>query len=202
MGDQHTLDLKRLWRQIEFLVEIDRLKSIVRQSLLVDGSRQEDSAEHSWHLALVAMVLVEHSKAPVNLFRVLKMILVHDIVEIDAGDTYCYDEEANRSKEEREKKAADRIFSLLPPDQAVEFHSLWEEFESRQTADAVFAAALDRLQPLLNNFRAGGVMWRKHGIRKEQVYLKNSPMEQGSPVLWEYAERMIKDAIEKGWIGE
>jgi len=141
------VDSKRFCRQIEFLVEIDRLKSIVRQSLLMDGSRQEDSAEHSWHLALLAMVLVEHSKAPVNLFRVLKMILVHDLVEIDAGDTYCYDEEANRSKDEREKKAADRIFSLLPPDQAVEFHSLWEEFESRQSADAVFAAALDRFSP-------------------------------------------------------
>lgn len=196
------MDSKRLWRQIEFLAEIDRLKSIVRQTLLVDGSRQEDSAEHSWHLAILAMVLVEHSKTPVNLFRILKMILVHDLVEIDAGDTYCYDEEANRSKEEREKKAADRIFNLLPPDQAVEFRSLWEEFESRQTADAVFAASLDRLQPLLNNFRAGGVMWRKHRIRKEQVYLRNSPMEEGSPILWEYAERMIEDAIEKGWIGE
>ena len=196
------MDSKRLDQQIEFLVEIDRLKSIVRQTLLVDGSRQEDSAEHSWHLAILAVVLVEHSNAPVNLFRVLKMILVHDLVEIDAEDTYCYDEEANRNKEEREKKAADRIFNLLPPDQAVEFHSLWEEFECRQTADAVFAAALDRLQPLLINFRAGGVMWRKHRIRKEQVYLRNSPMEEGSPVLWEYAERMIKDAIEKGWIGE
>ena len=196
------MDSKRLRRQIEFLVEIDRLKSIVRQSLLMDGSRQENSAEHSWHLALFAIVLVEHSRAPVNLFRVLKMILVHDLVEIDAGDTYCYDEEANRNKEEREKKAAERIFSLLPPDQAVELRSLWEEFESRQTADAVFAAALDRLQPLLNNFRAGGVMWRKHGIRKEQVYSRNSPMEEGSPVLWEYAERMIEDAIEKGWIAQ
>jgi len=196
------VDSKRLDQQIEFLVEIDRLKSIVRQTLLVDGSRQEDSAEHSWHLAILAVVLVEHSNAPVNLFRVLKMILVHDLVEIDAEDTYCYDEEANRNKEEREKKAADRIFNLLPPDQAVEFHSLWEEFECRQTADAIFAAALDRLQPLLINFRAGGVMWRKHRIRKEQVYLRNSPMEEGSPVLWEYAERMIKDAIEKGWIGE
>jgi len=196
------MDFERLSRQIEFLVEIDKLKSIVRQTLLVDGSRQEDSAEHSWHLAILAVVLVEHSNAPVNLFRVLKMILVHDLVEIDAEDTYCYDEEANRNKEEREKKAADRIFNLLPPDQAVEFHSLWEEFECRQTADAIFAAALDRLQPLLINFRAGGVMWRKHRIRKEQVYLRNSPMEEGSPVLWEYAERMIKDAIEKGWIGE
>ena len=196
------MDSKRLDQQIEFLVEIDRLKSIVRQTLLVDGSRQEDSAEHSWHLAILAVVLVEHSNAPVNLFRVLKMILVHDLVEIDAEDTYCYDEEANRNKEEREKKAADRIFNLLPPDQAVEFHSLWEEFECRQTADAIFAAALDRLQPLLNNFRAGGVMWLKHGIRKEQVYLRNGPIEDGAPLLWDYAEKMIKDAIAKGWIGE
>ena len=196
------MDLKRLSQQIEFLVEIDRLKSIVRQTLLVDGSRQENSAEHSWHLAVLAMVLAEHSRAPVNLFRVLKMILVHDLVEIDAGDTYCYDEEGNRGKAERENRAADRIFSLLPGDQAAEFRSLWEEFESRQTADAIFAAALDRLQPLLNNFRAGGVMWRKHGIRKEQVYLRNGPIEDGAPVLWDYAEKMIKDAIAKGWIGE
>jgi putative hydrolase of HD superfamily len=196
------MNLQRLSRQIEFLVEIDRLKSIVRQTLLVDGSRQEDSAEHSWHLALLAMVLAEHAKEPVDLFRVLKMILVHDIVEIDAGDTYCYDEEGNRGKAERENSAAERIFSLLPEDQALEFRSLWEEFESRQTKDAIFAAALDRLQPLLNNFRSGGIMWRKHGIRKKQVYIKNSPMGDGSPVLWDFAERMIKDAIAKGWITE
>jgi len=196
------VDLRRLWQQIEFLVEIDRLKTIARQTLLVDGSRQEDSAEHSWHLAVLAMVLAEHSRAPVDLFRILKMILVHDLVEIDAGDTYCYDEEGNRNKAEREKKAADRIFSLLPQDQAFELRSLWEEFESRQTPDAIFAASLDRFQPLLNNFRAGGIMWRKHGIRKEQVYSRNSPMEEGSPILWDYAERMIKDAIAKGWIGE
>ena len=196
------MDLKRLSQQIEFLVEIDSLKKIVRQNLLVDGSRQENSAEHSWHLAVLAMVLAEHSRTPVDLSRVLKMILVHDFVEIDAGDTYCYDEMGNRDKAEREEKAADRIFSLLPPDQAAQFRSLWEEFESRQTADAIFAAALDRLQPLLNNFRAGGIMWRKHGIRKEQVYSRNSPIEDGSPLLWDYAEKMIKDAISKGWIGE
>ena len=200
--DTFSMDLERLSQQIEFLVEIDRLKSIVRQTLLVDGSRHENSAEHSWHLAVLAMVLAEHASAPVDLSRVLKMILVHDLVEIDAGDTYCYDEKGNRDKAERENRAADRIFSLLPPDQAVEFRSLWEEFESRQTTDAVFAAALDRFQPLLNNFRAGGVMWLKHGIRKEQVYSRNSPMEQGSAVLWDYAERMIEDAISKGWIGE
>jgi putative hydrolase of HD superfamily len=194
------VDLERLCRQIEFLVEIDKLKTIVRQTLLVDGSRQEDSAEHSWHLAVLAMVLAEHSRAPVNLFRVLKMILVHDLVEIDAGDTYCYDEEGNRDKAEREAKAADRIFNLLPQDQASELRSLWDEFESRRTADAIFASSLDRFQPLLNNFRAGGVMWQKHGIRQKQVYARNSPMEDGSPVLWEYAEKMIKDAIAKGWI--
>jgi putative hydrolase of HD superfamily len=196
------MDSERLSRQIEFLVEMDKLKNVVRQTLLVDGARQEDSAEHSWHLALLAMVLAEHAKQPVDLFRVIKMILVHDLVEIDAGDTYCYDEEANLSKAEREIKAADRIFSLLPEDQALEFRSLWNEFESRQTADAIFAASLDRLQPLLNNFRSGGFMWQKHGIRKKQVYRRNSPMADGSPILWEFAQNMIKDAISNGWIGE
>jgi putative hydrolase of HD superfamily len=196
------MDLKRLSRQIEFLVEIDRLKSILRQTLLIDGSRQENSAEHSWHLALLAMVLAEYARAPVDLFRVLKMVLVHDIIEIDAGDTYAYDEVGNRSKPERENRAAERIFNLLPEDQALEFRSLWEEFESRQTADAIFAAALDRFQPLLNNYGSGGIMWRKHGIKKEQVYLRKSPMKEGSPVLWDYAEEMVKDAIAKGWFAE
>lgn len=194
------MDTTRLFRQIEFLIEIDRLKSIVRQSLLVDGSRQEDSAEHSWHLAVLAMVLAEHSRTPVDLLKVLKMILVHDIVEIDAGDTYCYDEKGNRDKAERENKAADRIFSLLPTDQAEELRSLWEEFESAKTPDALFAAALDRLQPLLNNFRSGGIMWQKHGIREEQVLSRNSSMAKGAPVLWDYAQKMIADAISKGWI--
>ncbi len=196
------MDIERLSRQIEFVVEIDRLKSIVRQTLLVDGSRQENSAEHSWHFAVMAMILAEHAAVPVDLFRVMKMMLVHDLVEIDAGDTYCYDEEGNRGKPEREKRAADRIFNLLPEDQAVEFRSLWEEFEARQSTDAVFAAALDRLHPLLLNYRAGGIMWRKHGIKKEQVYLRNSPIRNGSTDLWDFAESMIKDAIEKGWIGE
>jgi putative hydrolase of HD superfamily len=196
------MDPERLSRQIEFLVEIDRLKSIVRQTPLVDGARQEDSAEHSWHLAVLAMVLAEYSNKPVQLLRVLQMILVHDLVEIDAGDTYYYDEEANRSKAEREKKAADRIFGLLPVDQAEEFRVLWEEFESRQTTEAIFAASLDRFQPLLNNFSAGGLAWRKHGIRKELVYRKNNHMKDGAVVLWEFAEKLIEDAVAKGWIGE
>jgi putative hydrolase of HD superfamily len=194
------MDIERLARQIEFLAEIDKLKSVVRQSLLMDGSRQENSAEHSWHLAVLAMVLAEHSKTPVDLLKVLKMILVHDLVEIDAGDTYCYDEEGNRDKAERENKAADRIFSLLPPEQTGEFRSLWEEFESGKTADALFAASLDRLQPLLNNFRSGGVMWRKHSIKREQVFSRNSSIARGAPPLWDYAEKMIEDAVAKGWI--
>ncbi|MDR3555832.1 MAG: HD domain-containing protein [Syntrophobacteraceae bacterium] len=194
------MDISRLGRQIEFLAEIDSLKRIVRQSLLMDGSRQENSAEHSWHLAVLAMVLAEHSRAPVNILRVLKMILVHDLVEIDAGDTYCYDEEGNRDKAAREKTAADRIFNLLPADQAEEFRALWEEFESARTPDALFAACLDRLQPLLNNFRSGGIMWQKHGIRKEQVFSRNGHMADGAPVLWDYAQKMIEDAIAKGWI--
>ena len=194
------MDANRFMRQIEFIVEIDKLKNIVRQTLLTDGSRQEDSAEHSWHIAMMALILAEYAREPVDLSRVLKMVLVHDLVEIDAGDTYCYDEEANRDKAEREKKAADRIFSLLPEDQGAELRLIWEEFEAKQSSDAKFAAALDRLQPLLNNYRTSGRMWLRHGTKKEQVYLRNSPMEEGAPVLWEYAAAMIKDAVGKGWL--
>jgi len=182
-------------------VEIDKLKGVVRQTLLTDGSRQEDSAEHSWHLAVMAMVLSEYAKEEeIDIFRVLKMILVHDVVEIDAGDTYCYDEDGNEGKLEREEQAAERIFGLLPREQSAEFRALWEEFESRETAEARFAAALDRLQPLLNNYRTRGRMWQKHGIRSSQVVLRNQPIDDGAPDLWEYAANMIRDAVSKGWL--
>jgi putative hydrolase of HD superfamily len=197
------MDADRLMKQIEFIVEIDKLKSIVRQTLLIDGSRQEDSAEHSWHMAVMALVLSEHSREKgIDLFRVLKMILVHDIVEIDAGDAYCYDDKANEGKGEREGVAADRIFVMLPEDQSREFRALWEEFEARKTPEAKYAAALDRLQPLLNNYRTHGRMWLKHGIRKEKVIARNRPMEEGAPALWEFAWEMIRDAVEKGWIAD
>ncbi len=195
-----AMDIQSLARQIEFLVEIDKLKTVLRQSLLVDGSRRENSAEHSWHLAIFAMVLAEHAAGPIDILRVLKMILVHDVVEIDAGDTYCYDEEGNRDKAERENRAAERIFSLLPAEQAAQFRALWGEFEEAKTPDALFAASLDRLQPLLNNFRSNGVAWQKHGIRKEQVFSRNRFMADGAPALWDYARQMIEDAITKGWI--
>jgi putative hydrolase of HD superfamily len=156
----------RLSRQIDFVREADRLKTVYRQTLLMDGSRYENDAEHSWHVCLMAALLHEHAGSTgVDLLRVLKMLLVHDIVEIDAGDTYCYDEEAHRDKAERERAAADRLFALLPEDQAGEVRALWEEFEGMGTPEARFAAALDRLQPLLHNYFTRGEAWRRHGVR-------------------------------------
>lgn len=194
------MDYDRLRKQLEFVVEIDRLKGIVRQTLLTDRSRQENSAEHSWHLAVMALVLSEYAKDAIDVIRVVKMVLLHDLVEIDAGDTYCYDEAAHGDKAEREQKAADRIFGLLPEEQNGEFRTLWEEFEARETSEAKFAAALDRLQPLLNNFHTTGGMWRKHGVHSGQVLGRNRPMGDGAPALWEYAEKMIMEAVEKGWL--
>jgi putative hydrolase of HD superfamily len=193
---------ERLLNQIEFVVEIDKLKGIVRQTLLTDGSRQEDSAEHSWHLAVMAMMLSEYATEPIDIPRVLKMVLVHDLVEIDAGDTYCYDEEGNKGKVQRERVAARRIFGMLPEEQSEQLHALWEEFEAGKTAEAKFAAALDRLQPLLNNYKTEGGLWKKHGIKSSQVYARNRIIEEGAPMLWEYADNMIRDAIDKGWLTE
>ena len=195
------MDFDRLNKQIAFVVEIDKLKGIVRQTLLTDGSRQEDSAEHSWHLSMMALVFSEYAKEKgIDLFRVLKMVLIHDLVEIDAGDTFCYDERGNGDKARREKLAADRIFALLPEDQAVEFRLLWEEFESRETGEAKFGAALDRLQPLLNNYVTNGRMWLKHQVKSRQVLERNRSIEDGAPVLWDHAAKIIREAVENGWL--
>ncbi len=167
------LNTERLHQQIAFILEIDKLKSILRRTYLVNDPRHENSAEHSWHLAMMAMVLAEHANAEVNLLRVLKMLLVHDVVEIDAGDTYCYDTGGNDSKAEREMAAAHRIFGLLPNDQRDEMHQLWEEFEARQTPEARFAAALDRLMPILHNYYTQGRSWLEHGVTQTQVIDRN-----------------------------
>ncbi len=188
----------RLEQQIRFILEIDKLKTVLRRSYLLNGSRYENSAEHSWHLAVMALVLAEHANEPVDLCRVLKMLLVHDIVEIDAGDTYCYDEVANQDKAERERRAAERLFGLLPPDQRDELRALWEEFEARQTPEAKFAAALDRLMPLMHNFFTGGRSWQEHGVTLEQVLERNSPTAEGSATLWAFAKRLIDQAVEQG----
>lgn len=198
-------DHERLTRQIEFVREMDRLKTVLRQTYTAKGTRRENDAEHSWHLALMALILKEHANEPLTdseLFHAIKMLLVHDLVEIDAGDTFAYDEEGHRDKKEREEAAARRLFALLPPDQRDEVYGLWQEFEERQTRPARFAAALDRLQPLLLNYIAEGRTWREHGVRSHQVYERNRHIEEGSAALWEYARKLIDDAVQKGYLPE
>lgn len=195
------MDLERLEKQIGFIVEIDKLKHIFRQTLLMNGERNENDAEHSWHLAIMAILLSEYAnETELDVLHVVKMVLIHDIVEIDAGDTFCYDEKGALDKAEREKKAANRIFALLPPDQADEIMSLWKEFEAMETAESRFAASLDRLQPLLHNYNTQGAAWQKHGVTSDKVLSRNSHMQNGSETLWQYAEEMIHDAVAKGYL--
>lgn len=198
MKGHPTKTSDRLARQIEFVLEIDKLKSVLRQTLLTDGSRRENSAEHSWHLALMALVLGEHADREVDLRRVVKMALVHDLVEIDAGDTFCYDEEGNAGREERERLAAKRIFGLLPEEQRSELEALWEEFEARETRDAKFAAALDRMQPLLANLATDGHSWKLHGITRDQVIRRTRAIGEASATLWDYMEARLERAVAEG----
>lgn len=190
----------RLEEQIRFLMEIDKAKSVLRQSVLTDKSRRENDAEHSWHLAVMALILREYANEPVDLLRVIKMLLIHDIVEIDAGDTFAYDDAAHADKDEREKAAAERIFGMLPPDQGEELRSLWEEFERRETAEARYAAALDRLHPMLQNYYSQGFTWRRHRITKEQAINRNASIQEGSAALWRFARALIDQAEEKGYL--
>ena len=194
------MDRSRLERQLCFIVELDRLKATLRQTRLIDASRQENSAEHSWHLAMMALLLAEYAGAAVDPLRVVRIVLVHDVVEIDAGDTFCYDADANLDREERERRAADRLFGLLPPDQAGELRGLWEEFEAGATPDARFAVALDRLQPLLQNVHSDGGTWRRHGITRAQVEARMRPIQLAIPELWPAVLRFLDRAAEQGWI--
>lgn len=191
---------QRLQQQLTFLVEADRLKGILRQTTLCDGSRAENSAEHSWHLALMASVLAEYAGSEVDVGRVLRMVLVHDLVEIDAGDTFAYDAAANVGREARERRAAERIFGLLPTEQASELGALWEEFEAQVTADARFAAALDRLQPLLNNHHSAGGSWRAHGVLRDEVMRRMLPIEAALPALWPTVLDIIEQNCALGYI--
>lgn len=190
----------RLKRQIEFLAELDKLKQVFRQTYLLDVSRMENDAEHSWHFALAAMVLAEYAEEPIDVGRVLRMALVHDIVEIDAGDVYRYDDAGNAQKAAREQVAADRIFALLPKDQAREFRALWEEFEDRQTPEARFAHVLDRLMPLMHNYLTQGRAWQDHGVTADRVRSVNAIMGDGSVALWQFAQSIIDDAVAKGYL--
>ncbi len=190
----------RLEQQLRFIIEMDKLKSVLRQTRLIHEARRENSAEHSWHLAMMALVLAEYAPDGTDALHALQLLLVHDVVEIEAGDTFCYDPDASLSKEERERAAADHLFGLLPPDQAADFRLLWEEFEAGQTAEARFANALDRLQPLLHNFHTEGGTWRLHGIRRAQVEGRMAPIQQGAPALWPHVLHLLQEAVAAGYI--
>jgi putative hydrolase of HD superfamily len=202
-AEGRSLESERFKNQIEFMLEVDKLKRIQRQTTLLDRSRQENSAEHSWHIALSVLILSEYAEAhDLDLLQVIKLLLAHDLVEIDAGDTYCYDEIGGQDQKARESEAADRIFSILPGDQAATFRSLWNEFEDRQTPEARFANALDRLQPFLHNYFTRGHTWQKNGIRKQQVLTRMKPVDDGSHLLWDYVSSLIDDAVAKGYLAE
>lgn len=191
-GERLTKNRERLQKQLDFILELDRLKYIERQSYVADASRHENDAEHSWHLALMAMLLSEYANEEVDVLHVIKMVLIHDAVEIDAGDTYAYDTVGNKTKRAREEKAADRIFNILPKDQAGEMRRIWEEFEAGITPEAKFAAALDHIQPIMLNDITGGRAWREHGVAMSQVISRNSDTHLGSELLWGYTKSLVE----------
>jgi putative hydrolases of HD superfamily len=193
--------MERLEQQIAFVRELDKLKQVQRQTWLTDKRRKENTAEHSWHIAVMALVLSEYAPEDnLDLGRVMQMLLIHDIVEIDAGDTFCYDQAAVARQADKEKEAAQRLFGLLPSDQAARFRDLWEEFENRRTAEARLAHSLDRLQPILNNYHTEGKSWRANGITRRQVRERNRIVAEGAPRLWEYIEDLLRRAVERGYL--
>ena len=191
---------ERLKKQLDFMLELDKIKNIYRQTYVLHEDRKENDAEHSWHLAILAFMLEEYAAEPIDILKVIKMVLLHDVVEIDAGDTYLYDEEGYKSKAEREEKAAQRIFGLLPDDQRDEYYALWREFEDDITYESRFASILDRMQPLLLNYTKGGIAWKEHGVHKEQVLSRNRPYFDASQELAEVIGSVIEDATAKGWL--
>ena len=190
----------RLQQQLAFLVEIDRMKNVMRQTLLADSSRRESDAEHSFSLAMFAMLLAEHAEEEIDISRVIRMVLVHDLIEIYAGDTFCYDQKGNEDKDAREKEAADKLYAMLPEDQAAEYRALWEEFDRMDTPDSRYAAALDRIQPMLNNYLTNGHTWKLGTVTSEQVYKRMEPIRNGLPKAWPIVEWIINTSIEKGFL--
>lgn len=193
--------MTRLQQQIQFIMEIDRVKNIYRQTYLADGRRKENDAEHSWHIALMAVLLKEYVPEA-DVAKVMTMTLIHDLVEIDAGDTYAYDTKAAETKRERETKAADRIFGILPVEQGSMFRDLWEEFELYETPEAKYAHLLDNFQPLLLNDAANGKSWAEHGVEKPQIYKRNEKIEETSDDIWKYMQDIVQKHIELGNIKE
>ncbi|MGD8981746.1 MAG: HD domain-containing protein [Desulfobacterales bacterium] len=193
--------IQRLQQQIEFMLEIDKLKHISRRTILTDRSRKENSAEHSWHIAMAVFLFSEYAQDQnIDWYRVIKMLLVHDLVEIDAGDTYCYDDQGRKNQAQREQKAAERIFKILPFDQSRYFRALWDEFENRETPESKYANALDRFQPFLQNYVTKGQIWRKNDITRRQVKDRMKPVFDGAPLLWSLVELLIHDAVQKKYL--
>ena len=195
------MDKSRIEKQFDFCLEIDKEKLIKRQTFLSDGVHKENDAEHAWHMALMCILLSEYANEGIDLLKTISMILVHDIVEIDAGDTYAYDDNGKKTQRQREEKAADRIFGLLPDDQSRKFRALWEEFEEGKTAEARFAHTMDNVQPAMLNNSTDGKMWAKNKVKLSQILERNKNTADGSQTLWEYSyKNFIKPNVEKGRI--
>jgi putative hydrolase of HD superfamily len=192
----------RLRSQLAFLLELDKAKSVYRRTYVTGEDRPENDAEHMWHLALFVLVLAEHAAEPIDVLRTLTLVLLHDVVEIDAGDVFVYDEAAHAEKEAKEVAAADRIYALLPDDQRDYLRGAWDEFEANATPEARFARSVDRLAPLLLNHAGEGLPWREHGVGADRVRALNSRIAAGSPALWEAASALIDDAVARGYLAE
>jgi len=192
------MQIQDLLKQIEFIKEIDKLKYIQRRTKLINSDRNENDAEHSWHLAMMAIILAQHSNVEIDLLKVVKMVLIHDIVEIDAGDTFIYDTAKNHTNTDEELLAARRIFGILPQEQSEELIAIWEEFEAGESAEAKFARTMDRLEPLLQNVSNNGGTWKEFNVDYQKVYGKKKVMENGSTTIWSYAEKLIDESVEKG----
>ena len=190
--------MNHLLNQIEFIREIDKLKYIFRKTKLINSDRPENDAEHSWHLAMMAIVLAGHANEPIDLEKVMKMVLIHDIVEIDSGDVFAYDTTKSHDNFDEELKAARRIFGILPKEQAEEFLNIWIEFEEMKTPESKFARSLDRLEPLLQNASNNGGTWREFDVKYDQVMEKKQVIKDGSEELWKFAENLIDESVEKG----
>lgn len=197
------MDKERLRQQFAFFKEIDKEKEIFRQTYLADASRKENDAEHAWHMAIMTVLLSEYANKEIDVLKTVTMLLIHDIVEIDAGDTYAYDPEGKKTQEERERKAADRIFHLLPDDQADKMYALWEEFEAQQTPEAKFARTMDNIQPMMLNDASNGLSWDEHQVKLSQIMKRNERTAKGSEQIWEYAkEEFLQKNIQAGHIIE
>ncbi|EPF7652249.1 HD domain-containing protein [Vibrio vulnificus] len=193
--------MERLNKQLALLMELDKLKSVLRRTRVKSADKRlENSAEHSWHVALMALLMEEHANEPVDIGRVVKMLLLHDAVEIDAGDTFVYDAVASEQQAEKELAAAQRLFGMLPADQGEELLQLWLEFEAAQTADAKFGKALDRIIPMLLNYHNQGQSWQEHGVTRQQALTVNQKIDLGSHVLWDKAQEIIEQATQNGWL--